>query len=175
MRIAFPAISLLSLSWLLALPMGPVPAFAQAGPTTLSPVVVTGTRSDRPIDEAPVRTEVIDQAEITRTGAITLKDALENLPGVHLTEVHGKSGYQLSMQGFGGDQVLVLVDGLPLTASTSSTSTSSVARAERGRGRIRTARDNGSATAGRPWSRPASARRRSGRRPAAAADTPPPP
>ena len=121
MRIAFPAISLLSLSWLLALPMGPVPAFAQAGPTTLSPVVVTGTRSDRPIDEAPVRTEVIDQAEITRTGAITLKDALENLPGVHLTEVHGKSGYQLSMQGFGGDQVLVLIDGLPLTASTSST------------------------------------------------------
>ena len=88
---------------------------------SLAPVVVTGTRSDRPIDETPVRTEVIDHAEIERTGAITLKDALENLPGVHLTEVHGKSGYQLSMQGFGGDQVLVLIDGLPLTSSTNST------------------------------------------------------
>ena len=89
--------------------------------TTLAPVVVTGTRNDRLIDETPVRTEVIDRTEIERTGAITLKDALENLPGVNLTEVHGKSGYQLSMQGFGGDQVLVLIDGLPLTSSTSST------------------------------------------------------
>lgn len=96
-------------------------ASTNAASKTLAPVVVTGTRNDRPIDETPVRTEVIDRVEIERTGAITLKDALENLPGVNLTEVHGKSGYQLSMQGFGGDQVLVLIDGLPLTSSTSST------------------------------------------------------
>lgn len=98
-----------------------VPGETAVAAATLSPVVVTGTRNERPIDETPVRTEVIDHEEIERTGAITLKDALENLPGVNLTEVHGKSGYQISMQGFGGDQVLVLIDGLPLTSSTSST------------------------------------------------------
>lgn len=99
-------------------PIGRSAEAAEPTATTLAPVVVTGTRNARPIDETPVRTEVIDRAEIEKTGAITLKDALENLPGVNLTEVHGKSGYQLSLQGFGGDQVLVLIDGLPLTAST---------------------------------------------------------
>lgn len=102
-------------------PIGRSAEAAEPTATTLAPVVVTGTRNARPIDETPVRTEVIDRAEIEKTGAITLKDALENLPGVNLTEVHGKSGYQLSLQGFGGDQVLVLIDGLPLTASTGST------------------------------------------------------
>ncbi len=91
------------------------------GGRSLPAVVVTGTRTEKDVDQAPVRTEVIDQQEIRRTGAITLKDALENVPGLHLTDVHGKSGFQLSLQGFTGDQVLVLIDGLPLTSSTGST------------------------------------------------------
>jgi outer membrane receptor for ferrienterochelin and colicins len=50
-----------------------------------------------------------------------LKEALENVPGLQLREIHGKSGFELSLQGLSSDQVLVLVDGMPLAASTGST------------------------------------------------------
>lgn len=95
-------------------------AWAQAG-AVLAPVVVTGTRTERAADESPVRTEVVDREEIRRTHARTLKEALENVPGLQLREVHGKSGYEVSLQGMTSDQVLVLIDGLPITASTGST------------------------------------------------------
>ena len=92
-----------------------------AGETTLAPIVVTATRTEKTADESPIRTEVVDRAEITRTHALTLKQALENVPGLQLREVHGKSGYEVSLQGLSADQVLVLIDGLPITASTGST------------------------------------------------------
>lgn len=87
----------------------------------LQQVVVTATRSERLIDDAPVRTEVVTRQEIERTHARTLKQALENVPGLQIRQVRGKSGYELSLQGLNADQVLVLIDGLPITASTSST------------------------------------------------------
>lgn len=86
----------------------------------LNTIVVTGTRSEKTLDETPVPTEVVDQREIARTQARTLKDALENVPGLQLTEIHGKSGFAVSMQGMTSDQVLVLIDGLPISASTGS-------------------------------------------------------
>ncbi|CAG9170341.1 TonB-dependent receptor plug domain-containing protein [Cupriavidus pinatubonensis] len=88
---------------------------------SLPTVVVTGTRSEKTLDETPVRTEVVDRKEIDRTHARTLKDALENVPGLQLREIHGKSGYEVTLQGMTSDQVLVLIDGLPISASTGST------------------------------------------------------
>ena len=38
----------------------------------LKEVVITGTRTERDIDEAPVRTEVVSREEIERTHAGTL-------------------------------------------------------------------------------------------------------
>lgn len=93
----------------------------EAVSATLKPVVITATRTERDIDEAPVRTEVVTREEIERTNAHTLKQALENVPGLQMREVLGKSGYELSLQGLSADQVLVLIDGLPITASTGST------------------------------------------------------
>ncbi len=87
---------------------------------SLSTIVVTGTRSEKTLDETPVPTEVVDAKEIARTQARTLKDALENVPGLQLTEIHGKSGFTVAMQGMTSDQVLVLIDGLPISASTGS-------------------------------------------------------
>ena len=87
----------------------------------LAPVVVTATRSEKSLEDTPIRTEVVTRAEIERTHARTLKQALENVPGLQLREVHGKSGYEVSLQGLTSDQVLVLVDGLPITPSTGST------------------------------------------------------
>jgi len=94
----------------------------QAAPgDPLPTVVVTGTRSEKTLDETPIRTEVVDHQEIERTHARTLKDALENVPGLQLREIHGKSGYEVTLQGMTSDQVLILIDGLPITASTGST------------------------------------------------------
>lgn len=106
--------------WLVSTAFASSLAAAQAAPS-LSPIVVTATRTERTVDDAPVRTEVVGRDEIERTRATTLKDALENVPGLQLREVHGKSGYEVTLQGMTSDQVLVLVDGLPITASTGST------------------------------------------------------
>ena len=43
---------------------------------SLKEVVITGTRTERDIDEVPVRTEVVTREEIERTHAGTLKQAL---------------------------------------------------------------------------------------------------
>lgn len=95
---------------------------ARADPSTeQQTVVITGTRSEKTLDDTPVRTEVVSRAEIERTNARTLKEALQNVPGLQIDEVHGKSGFSVSMQGLTSDQVLVLVDGLPISASTGST------------------------------------------------------
>lgn len=99
------------------MPAAAIAADAEALPT----VVVTGTRSEKTLDETPVRTEVVDSKEIERTHARTLKDALENVPGLQLREIHGKSGYEVTLQGMTSDQVLILIDGLPISASTGST------------------------------------------------------
>lgn len=87
----------------------------------LGTVVVTGTRTEKTLADTPVRTEVVTREELERTHAQTLTQALENVPGVLLTPVHGKPGYKISMQGLSSDEVLVLIDGLPITASTGST------------------------------------------------------
>lgn len=89
--------------------------------TVLDPIVVTATRSKRALSDAPVKVDVISSKQIEDNHAHTLKEALELLPNVYLKQVHGKTGYEVSMQGFTGDQVLVLIDGLPITASTGST------------------------------------------------------
>lgn len=88
---------------------------------TLDPIVVTATRSEKKLTDSPIRTEVVSENELKRTNASTLKDALENIPGILLREIHGKSGYEISLQGLSSDQVLVLIDGLALAASTGST------------------------------------------------------
>lgn len=95
---------------------------AEASQTAmLQPVVVSATRSERALDESTVPISVVTRSDIERTHARTLKQALENVPGLQLREVHGKSGFELSLQGLSADQVLVLVDGLPISASTGST------------------------------------------------------
>lgn len=94
---------------------------AKAPPQLLDTIVVTGTRSEKKLIDSPIRTEIISEDELKRTNALTLKDALENIPGILLREIHGKSGYEISLQGLSSDQVLILIDGLPLAASTSST------------------------------------------------------
>lgn len=99
----------------------PGPVSAEDEVAALDNVVVTGTRNERPVLDAPLRTELVTRAELERTHARSLKEGLENVPGLQLREIHGKAGHEVVLQGLSGDQVLVLIDGLPLTATTGST------------------------------------------------------
>ena len=98
----------------------PGAALAQEG-ESLPTIVVTGTRSGKTGGRDAGAHRVVTRQEIERTHARTLKDALENVPGLQLREIHGKSGYEVSLQGHDQRPVLVLIDGLPITASTGST------------------------------------------------------
>lgn len=95
------------------------PVLAQA-PTELDTLVVSATRVERALSDTPVRTELVSRHELDKTHARSLKEALENVPGLQLREIHGKSGYEASLQGMSSDQLLVLIDGMPLAASTGS-------------------------------------------------------
>ena len=99
-----------------------LPVLAQESPHTaqLDPMIVSATRVERALSNAPIRTEVVGKQEISQIHARSLKEALENLPGLQLREIHGKSGYEASLQGLSSDQLLIVIDGMPLAASTGS-------------------------------------------------------
>ncbi|MEY4548840.1 MAG: hypothetical protein RL685_5035 [Pseudomonadota bacterium] len=73
-------------------------------------VVVTGSRTERPLGEAPVATEVISREEIAESGARDLADLLEDRPGLYLPRSSTGTGPQL--QGLPADYTLILVDGV---------------------------------------------------------------
>ncbi|RLU00154.1 TonB-dependent receptor plug domain-containing protein [Ketobacter sp.] len=86
----------------------------------LDRVVVTGTRTEQMMVDSPVRTEVIDRQDIERQHARNLQEALQVLPGALLNKIHGKTGYEVWLQGIDSNRVLVLIDGEPVSASTGS-------------------------------------------------------
>lgn len=88
--------------------------------STLDPIVITATKTSRSVNDAPVNVQVIDKKQLDNHHAHTLKQALALLPNVTLRQIHGKTGYEVMMQGLSGNQVLVLIDGLPIIASTDS-------------------------------------------------------
>ena len=101
--------------------MLPATAFADGRPAGyLDELVVTGTRSERKLLDTPVRTELVTAQELEKTHARNLKEALENVPGLQLREIHGKPGYEVWLQGVEADRVLILIDGMPMTATTGS-------------------------------------------------------
>lgn len=89
--------------------------------TTLPTLVVSATKSERVLEDAPVRVQVLSRETLLANHAHTLRQAIDLLPNVQLRQIHGKTGYEAVIQGLSGDRVLVLVDGLPVTASTGST------------------------------------------------------
>lgn len=82
--------------------------------------VISATRTEKELANVPVRMAVITSEHIEKVHARDLKQALVDVPGLMLKEIHGKSGYGVWLQGFDADRVLVLVDGEPVSASTGS-------------------------------------------------------
>lgn len=102
---------------LLCIPVPPALAEDQLGKIT----VISSTRTEKQQVDAPVRVEVVSKETIERIHARDLKEALEDVPGLILKPIHGKSGFGVWLQGFDSNRVLVLIDGQPVSASTGST------------------------------------------------------
>jgi outer membrane receptor for ferrienterochelin and colicins len=73
-------------------------------------VVVTGSRTERPLGEAPVATEVISREAIEESGARDLAELLEDRPGVYLGRSFAGAG--IALEGLPADYTLILVDGV---------------------------------------------------------------
>ncbi len=83
-------------------------------------IVTTGTKTERKLLDVPVRTEVVTKKELNNTHARDLAEGLKHVPGLFLKRIHGKSGQEVWVHGLDADRVLVLVDGMPVSASTGS-------------------------------------------------------
>lgn len=82
-------------------------------------IVVTGTRTVKLLSDSPVLVEVVDGETIAKISQGTLAQALNYIPGV-VVKRSVKDGYNIQMQGFDGDHVLVLIDGQAIVSPTGS-------------------------------------------------------
>ena len=82
-------------------------------------IVITGTRTPKLLSDSPISVEVISQEEVELITQGTLAQALNYIPGVVVVR-NAKDGYNIQMQGFDGDNVLILLNGQPLISPTGS-------------------------------------------------------
>lgn len=81
-------------------------------------VVITGTRTPKLLSKSPVQTEVISRRQIVMTDATDLKDLLQQtIPGIEFSYA-GNQQVHMNFNGFGGQSMLVLVDGERLAGET---------------------------------------------------------
>lgn len=97
---------------LLAATLSPLSAHAEPLPQ-LDEVVVTGTRTERPLADTPVATEVIPRAEIEASGAVNVADLLMSRAGIEVFA--GLQGEGIRLQGLDSKHVLILIDGRRVT------------------------------------------------------------
>jgi iron complex outermembrane receptor protein len=90
---------------------------------TVAPVVVTATRSERPIYRVPFALDVLEQKDVQRaeTG-LSLDEALRGIPGVLVNNRYNLSqGDRIAIRGigsrasFGVRGIRIILDGIPLT------------------------------------------------------------
>jgi outer membrane receptor for ferrienterochelin and colicins len=85
----------------------------------LDSVVTTGTRTPKLLNDSPVSVNVITAEQLSVISSGTLAEALNFIPGVVLTR-SAKDGYNVQMQGFDGDHVLILLNGQRMVSPTGS-------------------------------------------------------
>jgi outer membrane receptor for ferrienterochelin and colicins len=81
--------------------------------TILSETVVTGQFEATTTDKSVQRIRVIDQKKIQAQGAVNLKDLLSNELNIRISQ-DGALGSQISMMGIGGQNLKILIDGVPV-------------------------------------------------------------
>ena len=86
-------------------------------PIRLDTILVTATKTDKKVEDAPGNVTVINREELTKQNIQTVDDALNTLPGLFVKRSKGlmDATPSMSMRGFQGDQyTLILLDGQPL-------------------------------------------------------------
>jgi vitamin B12 transporter len=103
----------------LILPLFPWNVFGQEA-ILMEPVVVTATLLEEPISRVPDSTTVITDEEMERKMAVTVEEAIRDVPGVYVRR-GGTIGEQTSVRIRGADvtQTLVLIDGVEVNNSWS--------------------------------------------------------
>ncbi|MFI5279314.1 MAG: TonB-dependent receptor plug domain-containing protein [Gemmatimonadales bacterium] len=95
------------------------PALAQEHDTvSLTPIVVTATRSPSPSAAVPNAVTVLDGLDLERAGVATVGDAIRSLAGVAIVQNGSFGGVtSLFLRGGQSNYVRVLVDGVPVNAT----------------------------------------------------------
>lgn len=86
----------------------------------LETLVVTGTRTQRKISDAPVKTEVITSSAIDDNHYSNTAEVIERIPGIALKKGEGRDDLTTVIQGLGSNRVLVLVDNVPMLQNSTS-------------------------------------------------------
>ncbi len=87
----------------------------------LNEVVITGTRTLKPLKDVPVLTRVISQEDIQQINPLDLQSLLEyEMPGLQFGLAHGSGLPELKFQGSAGGYVLFLLDGERISGEGSS-------------------------------------------------------
>lgn len=112
-------------SWVRVTAMGYLPGSASLRPSAvttvalrrerreLGEVVVTGQYGPLTADQAVHKVRVIDEQRLQRLAANDLSDALRNELNIRLSQ-DNVLGTSMSMQGLGGENVKILIDGVPV-------------------------------------------------------------
>lgn len=82
--------------------------------TTLNEVVVTAQYAPNSPEKAVHKIKIIDSKKIEAMGAVNLKDVLSNELNIRLSQ-DNVLGSSMSLQGISGQNVKILVDGVPVT------------------------------------------------------------
>ncbi len=79
----------------------------------LPDIVVTGTRTEYAVDEAPVPVQVISREEIRSVSAVNVAEALDRIPGIYVkqNQQFGLGANTVRMQGTEANQVAILRNG----------------------------------------------------------------
>lgn len=76
-------------------------------------VVITAQLSERKVEDAVYKIQIIDREKMNQMGAVNLKDVLTNSVGVRLSQ-DNILGSGMSLQGLSGENVKILIDGVPV-------------------------------------------------------------
>ena len=95
----------------------PLPVLAADEASRDEPIIITGTRADRTLDEEPYPVEVIELEELQRDLPRTVPEALRRLPGV-LVQKSGSGHGSPYIRGFTGNRTLLVIDGIRYNNAT---------------------------------------------------------
>lgn len=80
---------------------------------TLNSFVITGQYADNSPEKAVQKITIIDKKKIEKMAAVNLRDVLTNEMNIRLTQ-DNILGSGMSLQGIGGENVKILIDGVPV-------------------------------------------------------------